>query len=169
MYRQMFFTCQVQYLNDVDPFSYPTLYPDVNPPDHTFSATLPLINQLAAVHRLLRAPHRLDDTALQLYKGGDYGAYLDLEASINEQQEEFEGFHEGERKKRDYLVKCIRLRFLGSCICGEKCIGITVQSAVPALRKSYSTGKILRAGEVKKPVGCANADIGNAIFKTNKL
>ncbi|KYN40216.1 FH1/FH2 domain-containing protein 3 [Trachymyrmex septentrionalis] len=86
----------IPYLNDVDPFSYPTLYPDVNPPDHTFSATLPLINQLAAVHRLLRAPHRLDDTALQLYKGGDYGAYLDLEASINEQQEEFEGFHEGE-------------------------------------------------------------------------
>jgi len=40
---------------------------------------------------------QLDDTALQLYKGGDYGAYLDLEASINEQQEEFEGFHEGER------------------------------------------------------------------------
>ncbi|XP_031779581.1 uncharacterized protein LOC100115129 isoform X2 [Nasonia vitripennis] len=34
----------------------------------------------------------LDDTALQLYKDGDYGAYLDLEASISEQQEEFEGF-----------------------------------------------------------------------------
>ncbi|XP_066589529.1 uncharacterized protein Fhos isoform X2 [Prorops nasuta] len=34
----------------------------------------------------------LDDTALQLYKEGDYGAYLDLEASISEQQEEFEGF-----------------------------------------------------------------------------
>ncbi|XP_011352171.1 FH1/FH2 domain-containing protein 3 isoform X2 [Ooceraea biroi] len=97
MYRQMFFTCQVQYLNDVDPFSYPTLYPDDDPPNHTFSVTLPLINQLAAVHRLLRAPHRLDDTALQLYKGGDYGAYLDLEASINEQQEEFEGFHESRK------------------------------------------------------------------------
>lgn len=35
---------------------------------------------------------QLDDTALQLYKDGDYGAYLDLEASISEQQEEFEGF-----------------------------------------------------------------------------
>ncbi|XP_070167509.1 FH1/FH2 domain-containing protein 3 isoform X1 [Polyergus mexicanus] len=105
MYRQMFFTCQVQYLNDVDPFSYPTLYPDVNPPDHTFSATLPLINQLAAVHRLLRAPHRLDDTALQLYKGGDYGAYLDLEASINEQQEEFEGFYEGESRKNAIILR----------------------------------------------------------------
>ncbi|XP_069689274.1 platelet binding protein GspB isoform X3 [Periplaneta americana] len=35
---------------------------------------------------------KLDDTALQLYKDGDYGSYLDLEASINEQQEEFDGF-----------------------------------------------------------------------------
>nr|CAD7438453.1 unnamed protein product [Timema bartmani] len=35
---------------------------------------------------------QLDDTALQLYKDGDYGSYLDLEASINEQQEEFEDF-----------------------------------------------------------------------------
>lgn len=35
---------------------------------------------------------QLDDTALQLYKEGDYGSYLDLDASINEQQEEFENF-----------------------------------------------------------------------------
>uniref|UniRef100_A0A0C9QDF3 FHOD3 protein n=2 Tax=Fopius arisanus TaxID=64838 RepID=A0A0C9QDF3_9HYME len=89
----MSLTCRVQYLNDVDPFAYASSYPEPpRPPVHTFSATLPLINQLAAVHRLLRAPHRLDDTALQLYKDGDYGAYLDLEASISEQQEEFEGF-----------------------------------------------------------------------------
>ncbi|XP_063244815.1 FH1/FH2 domain-containing protein 3 isoform X2 [Bacillus rossius redtenbacheri] len=86
-------TCRVQYLNDTDPFAYTTNFPEpARPPVHTFSLSLPLINQLAAVHRLLRAPHRLDDTALQLYKDGDYGSYLDLEASINEQQEEFEGF-----------------------------------------------------------------------------
>ena len=36
---------------------------------------------------------QLDDTALQLYKDGDYGAYLDLEASIDEQQEEFDSFN----------------------------------------------------------------------------
>lgn len=35
---------------------------------------------------------QLDDTALQLYRDGDYGSYLDLEASISEQQEEFDGF-----------------------------------------------------------------------------
>jgi len=67
MYRQMFFTCQVQYLNDVDPFSYPTLYPDDDPPNHTFSVTLPLINQLAAVHRLLRAPHRVSRCFRPIY------------------------------------------------------------------------------------------------------
>ncbi|XP_072745288.1 uncharacterized protein [Anoplolepis gracilipes] len=47
----------------------------------------------------------LDDTALQLYKGGDYGAYLDLEASINEQQEEFEGFYEGESRKNAIILR----------------------------------------------------------------
>ncbi|KZC14200.1 hypothetical protein WN55_06631, partial [Dufourea novaeangliae] len=44
------------------------------------------------IRQTVGSPSRLDDTALQLYKDGDYGAYLDLEASISEQQEEFEGF-----------------------------------------------------------------------------
>uniref|UniRef100_A0AAR5QKK1 FH2 domain-containing protein n=1 Tax=Dendroctonus ponderosae TaxID=77166 RepID=A0AAR5QKK1_DENPD len=39
----------------------------------------------------------LDDAALQLYKDGDYGSYLDLEASISEQQEEFEGFQSNKK------------------------------------------------------------------------
>uniref|UniRef100_A0A1B6CX54 FH2 domain-containing protein n=1 Tax=Clastoptera arizonana TaxID=38151 RepID=A0A1B6CX54_9HEMI len=90
----MALTCRVQYVNDLNPFEYITNFPEPpRPPVHTFSCTLPLVNQISAVHRLLRAPHRLDDTALQLYKDGDYGSYLDLDASINEQQEEFEDFH----------------------------------------------------------------------------
>lgn len=98
----MSLTCRVQYLNDIDPFAYTTNYPDpARPPLHTFSLNLPLINQLAAVHRLLKSPHRLDDAALQLYKDGDYGSYLDLEASISEQQEEFEGF---ELNKKNSIV-----------------------------------------------------------------
>ncbi|CAH1395503.1 unnamed protein product [Nezara viridula] len=40
----------------------------------------------------------VDDSALQLYKDGDYGAYLDLEASINEQQEEFDNFNMNYKK-----------------------------------------------------------------------
>jgi hypothetical protein len=56
----MSLTCRVQYLNDIDPFSYTTNFPDpARPPQHTFSVTLPLINQLAAVHRLLKSPHRV--------------------------------------------------------------------------------------------------------------
>lgn len=35
---------------------------------------------------------QLDDAALQLYKDGDFGSYLDMEASISEQPEEFDGF-----------------------------------------------------------------------------
>jgi hypothetical protein len=35
---------------------------------------------------------QLDDSTLQLYKDGEFSTYLDLEASISEQQEEFEGF-----------------------------------------------------------------------------
>ncbi|KAJ8980805.1 hypothetical protein NQ317_016172 [Molorchus minor] len=57
----MSLTCRVQYLNDIDPFSYTTNFPDPpRPPLHTFSVTLPLINQLAAIHRLLKSPHRCD-------------------------------------------------------------------------------------------------------------
>lgn len=94
----MALTCRVQYLNDIDPFAYTSNFPEpTRPPVHTFSCTLPLINQIAAVHRLLKAPHRVDDSALQLYKDGDYGNYLDLEASINEQQEEFESFNSNQK------------------------------------------------------------------------
>ncbi|XP_058835231.1 serine-rich adhesin for platelets isoform X2 [Topomyia yanbarensis] len=35
----------------------------------------------------------LDDAALQVYKDGDYGAYLDLESSLAEQSEEIEGLN----------------------------------------------------------------------------
>lgn len=53
-------TCRVQYLNDTDTFAYTSSFPEPSrPPVHTFNTTLPLINQLAAVHRLLKAPHRV--------------------------------------------------------------------------------------------------------------
>lgn len=38
--------------------------------------------------------NQLEDATFQLYKDGDYGNYLDVEASINEQAEELEGFLE---------------------------------------------------------------------------
>jgi FH1/FH2 domain-containing protein 3 len=51
---------RVQYLNDTDPFEYVSTFPEPpRPPIHTFNVNVPLINQLAAVHRLLAAPHRV--------------------------------------------------------------------------------------------------------------
>ena len=35
---------------------------------------------------------QLENATLQVYKDGDYGGYLDVEASLNEQVEELDGF-----------------------------------------------------------------------------
>ncbi|RWS31642.1 FH1/FH2 domain-containing protein 3-like isoform X3, partial [Leptotrombidium deliense] len=100
----MALTCRVQYLNDIDPFAATTNFPEPpRPPTYTFNVNIPLINQITGVHRILKAPHRLDDCTLQLYKyqGGEnavesdcYGAYLDLESTIDEQAEDFDGFND---------------------------------------------------------------------------
>ena len=37
---------------------------------------------------------QFDDAAVQVYKDGDFGAYLDLESSLGEQAEEIEGLNE---------------------------------------------------------------------------
>lgn len=39
-------------------------------------------------------PIKLEDATFQVYKDGDYGNYLDVEATLNEQSEELEGFLE---------------------------------------------------------------------------
>ena len=53
-------TCKVQYMNDIDPFSACTKFPEpTRPPLFTFNVNQPLIKQIAAVHRLLNAPHRV--------------------------------------------------------------------------------------------------------------
>lgn len=53
-------TCKVQYMNDIDPFRACTKFPEpTRPPLFTFNVNIPLIKQIAAVHRLLKAPHRV--------------------------------------------------------------------------------------------------------------
>lgn len=37
---------------------------------------------------------QLDDAALQVFKDGDYGPYLDLESTICEQEEDLEGLQD---------------------------------------------------------------------------
>ncbi|GBP89391.1 hypothetical protein EVAR_100162_1 [Eumeta japonica] len=53
------FVCRVQYLNDLDPFMEYSVREPYKIVYHTFDITLPLSYQIAAVHRLLQAPHRV--------------------------------------------------------------------------------------------------------------
>ncbi|XP_052000623.1 FH1/FH2 domain-containing protein 3 isoform X2 [Xyrauchen texanus] len=96
------FACRVQFLDDTDPFNSTNFPEPTRPPIFTFREDIPLINQIAGVHRLLKAPHKLDDCALQLSHSG---SYLDLESTLAEQRDELEGFQEdGGRGKKHSIV-----------------------------------------------------------------
>uniref|UniRef100_A0A452GHM4 FHOD1 N-terminal GTPase-binding domain-containing protein n=1 Tax=Gopherus agassizii TaxID=38772 RepID=A0A452GHM4_9SAUR len=82
---------QVQFLDDTDPFNSTNFPEPTRPPLYTFREDIALVTQLAGVHRLLRAPHKLDDCTLQLSHNG---TYLDLESTLAEQRDELEGFQE---------------------------------------------------------------------------
>ncbi|XP_061520139.1 FH1/FH2 domain-containing protein 3-like isoform X1 [Phycodurus eques] len=98
------FVCRIQFLDDTDPFNSTNFPEPTRPPLYTFREDIPLINQLAGIHRLLKAPHKLDDCALQLSHNG---TYLDLESSLAEQRDELEGFQQddtGSRGKKHSVV-----------------------------------------------------------------
>ncbi|XP_030268163.1 FH1/FH2 domain-containing protein 3 isoform X6 [Sparus aurata] len=98
------FVCRVQFLDDTDPFNSTNFPEPTRPPLYTFREDIPLINQLAGVHRLLKAPHKLDDCTLQLSYNG---TYLDLESSLAEQRDELEGFQQddtGSRGKKHSVI-----------------------------------------------------------------
>ncbi|XP_032943488.1 FH1/FH2 domain-containing protein 3 isoform X12 [Rhinolophus ferrumequinum] len=96
--------CRVQFLDDTDPFNSTNFPEPSRPPLFTFREDLALGTQLAGVHRLLRAPHKLDDCTLQLSHNG---TYLDLEATLAEQRDELEGFQEdaGRGKKHSIILR----------------------------------------------------------------
>uniref|UniRef100_A0A671P5E0 FH1/FH2 domain-containing protein 3-like n=2 Tax=Sinocyclocheilus anshuiensis TaxID=1608454 RepID=A0A671P5E0_9TELE len=94
------FVCRVQFLDDTDPFNSTNFPEPTRAPLYTFREDIPLINQLAGVHRLLKAPHKLDDCALQL---SHTGVYLDLESTLDEQRDELEGFQRG--KKHSVILR----------------------------------------------------------------
>lgn len=52
-------TCRVQFLDDTDPFNSTNFPEPTRPPLYTFREDIPLINQVAGVHRLLKAPHKV--------------------------------------------------------------------------------------------------------------
>ncbi|XP_053520300.1 FH1/FH2 domain-containing protein 3 isoform X6 [Artibeus jamaicensis] len=96
--------CRVQFLDDTDPFNSTNFPEPSRPPLFTFREDLALGTQLAGLHRLLRAPHKLDDCTLQLSHSG---AYLDLEATLAEQRDELEGFQDdaGRGKKHSIILR----------------------------------------------------------------
>lgn len=51
--------CRVQFLDDTDPFNSTNFPEPSRPPLFTFREDLSLGTQLAGVHRLLRAPHKV--------------------------------------------------------------------------------------------------------------
>ncbi|XP_035020400.2 FH1/FH2 domain-containing protein 3 isoform X4 [Hippoglossus stenolepis] len=98
------FMCRVQFLDDTDPFNSTNFPEPTRPPLYTFREDIPLINQIAGVHRLLKAPQKPDDCALQLSHNG---SYLDLESTLAEQRDELEGFQEegGRGKKHGIILR----------------------------------------------------------------
>ncbi|XP_010793766.1 FH1/FH2 domain-containing protein 3-like [Notothenia coriiceps] len=98
------FICRVQFLDDTDPFNSTNFPEPTRPPLFTFREDIPLINQIAGIHRLLKAPHKPDDCALQLSHNG---SYLDLESTLAEQKDELEGFQEegGRGKKHSVILR----------------------------------------------------------------
>ncbi|XP_051791584.1 FH1/FH2 domain-containing protein 3-like isoform X4 [Erpetoichthys calabaricus] len=98
------FVCRVQFLDDTDPFNSTNFPEPTRPPVYTFREDIPLINQIAGVHRLLKAPQKLDDCTLQLSHNG---TYLDLESTLAEQKDELEGFQEdaGRGKKHSMVLR----------------------------------------------------------------
>ncbi|XP_065064822.1 FH1/FH2 domain-containing protein 1-like isoform X2 [Rhopilema esculentum] len=88
------FECKVQYLDDTDPFNSTTFPEPSRPPTYSFQPNIPLCNQISGLHKLLRAPHNIEDVALQLSHNL---AYLDLESTLEEQTDELEGFRDSRK------------------------------------------------------------------------
>uniref|UniRef100_UPI00358F38DF FH1/FH2 domain-containing protein 3-like isoform X2 n=1 Tax=Myxine glutinosa TaxID=7769 RepID=UPI00358F38DF len=108
-------SCRVQFLDDTDPFSSTSFPEPSRPPLFAFSEDLPLIEQVASVHRFLRAPHKLDDCTLQL---SHTGTYLDLESSLAEQRDELDGFFDepGRSKKHTIILRTQLSVRVNACI-----------------------------------------------------
>ncbi|XP_032140090.1 FH1/FH2 domain-containing protein 1 isoform X3 [Sapajus apella] len=90
-------TVRVQYLEDTDPFACANFPEPRRAPTCTLDGALPLGAQIPALHRLLGAPLKLEDCALQVSPSG---YYLDPELSLEEQREMLEGFYEEISKGR---------------------------------------------------------------------
>uniref|UniRef100_A0A915KKN0 FHOD1 N-terminal GTPase-binding domain-containing protein n=1 Tax=Romanomermis culicivorax TaxID=13658 RepID=A0A915KKN0_ROMCU len=111
MSKNVVLNVKVQYINDIDPFSTSLAYLEPSRPfTHSFELHVPLGDQIPYVHKLLRAPHKVEECTMQIYRprtdqfvqvrldpapssalglrqeNTDYfGAYLDWDMSLAEQ------------------------------------------------------------------------------------
>ncbi|XP_066509762.1 FH1/FH2 domain-containing protein 1-like isoform X2 [Hoplias malabaricus] len=83
--------CRVQFLEDTDPFVCTNFPEPRRPLQYELNENLPLNELIAGVHKLLQAPLKLEECALQVAPNGNY---LDLESSLVEQRDELEQFYE---------------------------------------------------------------------------
>ncbi|XP_039544468.1 FH1/FH2 domain-containing protein 1 isoform X2 [Pimephales promelas] len=95
-------TCRVQYLEDSDPFVCTNFPEPRRPPQYDLNEHLPLNELIAGVHKLLEAPLKLEECALQLASNGNY---LDLDSSFAEQRDDLEQLYEDvEKGKKPILI-----------------------------------------------------------------
>ncbi|XP_074142568.1 FH1/FH2 domain-containing protein 1 isoform X1 [Sminthopsis crassicaudata] len=97
-------TVRVQYLEDADPFACANFPEPRRAPTCTLDGSLPLGAQIPALHRLLAAPLKLEDCALQVSPSG---YYLDPDLSLEEQREMLEDFYEeiGKGRKPTLILR----------------------------------------------------------------
>uniref|UniRef100_A0A665WUY5 Formin homology 2 domain containing 1 n=1 Tax=Echeneis naucrates TaxID=173247 RepID=A0A665WUY5_ECHNA len=96
------FQTQSPFLEDSDPFICTNFPEPRRPPTVDLEENLPLSEQIAAIHKLLEAPLKLEECTLQLSPNGNY---LDLDSSLIEQKDELESFYEDVAKgKKPILI-----------------------------------------------------------------
>uniref|UniRef100_A0A673M7E9 FH1/FH2 domain-containing protein 1-like n=1 Tax=Sinocyclocheilus rhinocerous TaxID=307959 RepID=A0A673M7E9_9TELE len=84
-------TCRVQYLEDSDPFVCSNFPEPRRPLQYDLNEHLLLNEQIAGIHKLLEAPLKLEECALQLASNGNY---LDLDSSLAEQRDDLEKLYD---------------------------------------------------------------------------
>eukprot|EP00063_Salmo_salar_P066994 XP_014041829.1 PREDICTED: FH1/FH2 domain-containing protein 1-like isoform X2 [Salmo salar] len=95
-------TCRVQYLEDSDPFVCTNFPEPRRPPPYDLDENIALIEQIAGVHKLLEAPLKLEECALQMAPNGNY---LDLDLSLGEQKDDVEQLYDDVAKgKKPILI-----------------------------------------------------------------
>ncbi|VDO97993.1 unnamed protein product [Soboliphyme baturini] len=99
----------VHFLDDSDPFSTTALccLEPTRPLPFSLNVRTPLCEQVPPLRRLLNAPQKVEDVALQLCRttsgsatsAVDFGNYLDLEVSLEEQPDELAALKQSIRRR----------------------------------------------------------------------